>query len=202
MDAIEFGFTSSDEKRIALLDAEAKSTHAESMVNIALSRHSRVNTEASGKLLDEARDAAKEASEFLKQMQDARINPDLSGVVRGLSDSLGNFAPNVEVAKAGGVGVEASNSTQDGNVAQTRQEAGTLVGGAGGSNENLGVEIPENYKELTWPELRSLASNFDTSVRSKDEAYAAIEKELELRRLREEGVTGSENTGTRPGAQD
>ncbi len=49
--------------------------------------------------------------------------PDLSGTKPTMSDSEGNFAANIEVARAGGIGVEASNSTESGAPAKTPEEA-------------------------------------------------------------------------------
>lgn len=45
-----------------------------------------------------------------------------------------------------------------------------------------GVEIPENWQDLPWPELRSLASKLtDSPITTKADAVAAIEAELMVR---------------------
>ena len=44
------------------------------------------------------------------------------------------------------------------------------------------AEIPENWQELEWPKLRSLASDVsETPITSKADAVAAIEAELKRR---------------------
>jgi hypothetical protein len=74
-----------------------------------------------------AADAQESASHVAKLDEDrANLPRDLSGVSRGLSDSFGNFAPNVEVMTTGGIGVDASNTNvETGEPAQNAEEAGT-----------------------------------------------------------------------------
>lgn len=43
------------------------------------------------------------------------------------------------------------------------------------------VEIPATWAELGWPELLTLAKNFDAEARSKEAATKAIEDELARR---------------------
>lgn len=44
------------------------------------------------------------------------------------------------------------------------------------------VFIPENWRELSWPAMKSLAADIsDKKINSKDDAVAAIELELQQR---------------------
>lgn len=43
------------------------------------------------------------------------------------------------------------------------------------------IEIPADWQELTWPQLRKLAANFAPAVLNKADAAAAVEAELARR---------------------
>lgn len=168
------------EKDALIQAAVSRSRNLESVLNVHEGRAARTGHETEE--LKQARKDADEAREALKEVEGLEVYRDLSGVRAGLTDSAGNFAQTAEVAVSGGIGVEGSNSkTGSTEPAKTADEAGTAVGGAGGSTANPDTEIPANWQELTWPELRSLASNFDPGVRSKDDAEKAINKELKKR---------------------
>lgn len=57
------------------------------------------------------------------------------------------------------------------------QAAGLKAPGAG----QVGPEIPADWRDLPWPQLRSLASNFAEGVLNKPDAVAAIQAELNRR---------------------
>lgn len=62
------------------------------------------------------------------------------------------------------------------DVAALRTEAGVEL-----------VPIPEDWRQLAWPALKSLASKVsDESIKSKDDAVAAIELEIERRKAPQE----------------
>ncbi|WP_416355550.1 hypothetical protein ACLNGM_15030 [Aureimonas phyllosphaerae] len=97
--------------------------------------------------LDTAVANAKESNDHVDKLRgDLDDRPaDLSGVTRLLSDSAGNFAPNIEVATAGGIGVEASNTNPaTGKPAQTADEAGI-------------VQIPDGWESSHWRTRVALA---------------------------------------------
>jgi phage gp36-like protein len=165
----------------ALVTANARTRTAEAYLRVHTSRVQR-GLENAKAGYDAAMDELNAAQAAEAEVVEAGNLRDLSGVRLGLSDSMGNFAPNVAVATSGGIGVEASNTIQNGTEQANRaSEAGTYVGGVGGNTGNIQAEIPENFESLTWPELRSLSANFDSGVRTKDDALAAIRKELERR---------------------
>lgn len=115
---------------------------------------SRIQTLATKGLGDEAQKSQSELKDLQGRLEDLRATPvarDLEGTAAGLSDKAGNFAPNAEVAAAGGIGVELSNTNAEtGEQAQTADEAGVpgpastpLIVGLGGQPEPL----PENVDE-------------------------------------------------------
>lgn len=62
------------------------------------------------------------------------------------------------------------------DVAALRTEAGEQV-----------EPIPDDWRELPWPALKSLASKLsDEKIKSKDDAVAAIELEIESRKVAQE----------------
>ena len=92
---------------------------------------------------------------------------------RGLSDSAGNFAPNVEVMTAGGIGVEASNTNvETGEQAQTAAEAGT-----GGP-----AVIPGDWRDLPVGDRRALAARLGGAEKmSSADANDFIQAEVDRR---------------------
>jgi hypothetical protein len=115
-------YQTADEKMQALHDAEAASRKAESEAAVF---RSRVKSGAGKADLTAREKAYTEADAALKKATETAVVQDLSGMSRGLSDSAGNFAPNVEVLNAGGIGVEASNTNvTTGEPAHTADEAG------------------------------------------------------------------------------
>jgi len=43
------------------------------------------------------------------------------------------------------------------------------------------VQIPDNWRELEWNELRALAKELDPEIRTKEDALAAVELEIAKR---------------------
>lgn len=128
--------------------------------------------------------------------------PDPEGTARQLADSEGNFAANAEVAAVGGIGIKASNTdVTTGKPAQTIEQAGEavtegaqkivadqVVGSATTSRTTetaetrAAVAIPDNWKDLSWQERRSIASKLsDEPIANGEQANAAIEAELAKR---------------------
>lgn len=72
---------------------------------------------------------------------------------------------------------------KDAGAAPENKDAGASVENkdAGAAPENK-VEIPENWRDLPWPALRSLAASVSpTPVSTRDDCIAAIEIELDAR---------------------
>lgn len=122
---------------------EARARAAESKVHVLMSKAS--ENDAYQK---DADSAMQELSDIQSELDDMRSNPpnfeDKSGTRAGLSDSIGNFARNAQVANAGGIGVEGSNSTEDGDQADDPEDAGiemdlgpTVAFGRGGRAETM-----------------------------------------------------------------
>lgn len=126
-----------------LATQEARARAAESKVHVLMSKAN--ENDAYKKDADAA---VQEFTDIQSELDDMRSNPpnfeDKSGTRAGLSDSLGNFARNAQVANAGGIGVEASNSTESGDQADDPEDAGvemdlgpTVVMGLGGRAETM-----------------------------------------------------------------
>jgi hypothetical protein len=98
---------------------------------------------------------------------------DLSGMTRGMSDSAGNFAPNVEVLTTGGIGIEASNTNPEtGQPAQNADEAGTTTQ----------VEIPADWEAAHWRTRVSMAEKISGKSDLKaEDANPIIAAELARR---------------------
>ncbi len=159
------------------------------------------------KLASQAEEASKRSADALSHIEPP--HPDPEGTARPLADSEGNFAANAEVAAVGGIGIKASNTdVATGQPAKTAEQAGEavtegaqkvigdqVVDGEGGNGQGASgtgsgsanddrakVEIPENWRTLTWQERRSIASKVsDTPIANGEEANAAIEAELKRR---------------------
>lgn len=125
----------------------------------------------------------REAQEKLDELNETTANwgKDLSGTRNTLSDRFGNFARNAEVARAGGIGVEGSNSTESGDPADDPDEAGIqtmnsqpVVMGRGGQPETLTGD-PVTVEQVTGDEE-------ETSTTRKRGSKAASR-----RRAREQG---------------
>lgn len=185
--------------------AEAIARRDESRAQILRSRANRLGgstavdrlANAFDKMAEQAEKASRESSSVLDGIEP--IKPDPEGTSRPLADSEGNFAANAEVAAVGGIGIKASNTdVSTGKPAQTVEQAGEAVtpgaqkivgdqpvdgnAGTGNTDERLKVEIPANWKDLSWQERRSLASKLsDDPVSNGEEANAAIEAELKRR---------------------
>lgn len=122
----------------ATSDAEALSRAAESLNNVLAGRASRAS-DSSGfdKRLKEAEKASKDANAKVDELRARDAKLDLSGTRASLSDSEGNFAPNARVARAGGIGVAASNTGPSGDqagdvdevVAGAEAQGSTMTGG-------------------------------------------------------------------------
>lgn len=116
-------FLKSEDRTQAIFDAEAASRRAESEASVLRALH---RGESKSDALIAAEKSEADARTRLDELHSSGRPADLSGISRGLSDSAGNFAPNVEVMTAGGIGVEASNTNvETGEVAHTAEEAGT-----------------------------------------------------------------------------
>lgn len=115
-------YQTAQDKAQALYNAEAASRKAESEASVLRSHHG-------GEERGDLKAAEKAEMDARKKLDDAAalgVPADRSGITRGLSDSAGNFATNIEVLQAGGIGVEASNTNvQTGKPATTADEAGT-----------------------------------------------------------------------------
>ncbi|HEX5933587.1 MAG TPA: hypothetical protein VFY63_05440 [Pseudorhizobium sp.] len=186
--------------------AEAIARRDESRAQILRSRANRLGgstavdrlANAFDKMAEQAEKASRASSSALDGIEP--IKPDPEGTSRPLADSEGNFAANAEVAAVGGIGIKASNTdVSTGKPAQIIEQAGEaatpgaqkIVGdqpagngnsGTGDVDERSKVEIPANWKDLTWQERRSLASKLsDDAVSNGEEANAAIEAELKRR---------------------
>jgi hypothetical protein len=188
--------------------AEAIARRDESRAQILRSRANRLGgstavdrlANAFDKMAEQAEKASRESSTALSSLEP--VKPDPEGTSRQLADTEGNFAANAEVAAVGGIGIKASNTdVSTGNPAQTVQQAGEAVmpgaqkivgdqpGGGGASTRttetdgtHTAVPIPDNWRELTWQERRSLASKLsDDPISNGEEANAAIEAELKRR---------------------
>jgi hypothetical protein len=167
-------YLTADEKAQALHNAEAASRRAESEANIFRSRASRSrDPEAMQSSLQEKIEAGQKAQEELDRINATASQTDLSGMSRGLSDSAGNFAPNVEVLKAGGIGVEASNTNvSTGEPALTAAEAGT-----GGP-----AVIPDDWRDLPVGERRALVVSLGGTANMKSaDANDFIQAEVDRR---------------------
>jgi hypothetical protein len=181
--------------------AEAIARRDESRAQILRSRANRLGgsavdrlANAFDKMAEQAEKAARQSSTALTEIEP--IKPDPEGTSRALADSEGSFPANAEVAAVGGIGIKASNTdVSTGKPAQTIDQAGVavipgaqkivgdqLVDGIGLSDERSKVEIPANWRDLTWQERRSLASKLsDDPISNGEEANAAIDAELKRR---------------------
>lgn len=181
--------------------AEAIARRDESRAQILRSRANRLGgsavdrlANAFDKMAEQAEKAARQSSSALSDLEP--IKPDPEGTSRSLADSEGNFPANAEVAAVGGIGIKASNTdVSTGKPAQTIDQAGVAVtsgaqkivddqpvGGVGSTEERSNVEIPANWRDLTWQERRSLASKLsDDPISNGEEANAAIDGELKRR---------------------
>jgi|GEM_PF-6926952 len=183
--------------------AEAIARRDESRAQILRSRANRTGGDATERLANAFEKMAEQAEKASRQSSSALssiepIRPDPEGTARLLADSEGNFAANAEVSAVGGVGIKASNTdVSTGKPAQTIEKAGEvmmpgaqkIIGDqlADGGTTNQGnagseLEIPANWRDLTWQERRSLASKVSSHpISNGEEANAAIEAELKRR---------------------
>jgi hypothetical protein len=180
-----------DESRAQILRSRANAAGGNSTDRLA---------NAFEKLADQAEKAQRQSSEALTNIKLPETDPE--GTARPLADSEGNFPANAEVAAVGGIGIDASNTeVSTGKPAQTIEQAGVattagaqkivgdqIVGGTGRPRTSetdqtrAAVEIPGGWKDLTWPERRSLASKLsDNPISNGEEANAAIAAELKRR---------------------
>lgn len=172
-----------DESRAQILRARANRAGGNSMDRLA---------NAFDKLADQAEKASRQSADALGKIESVR--PDPEGTAQHLADSEGNFAANADVAAVGGIGIKASNTdVSTGQPAQTPKQAGEAVTeGAqkiigdqpveGAKGEADKVDIPANWRELSWQGRRSLASKLsDSPISNGEEANAAIESELKKR---------------------
>ncbi|MDF2797522.1 MAG: hypothetical protein K0R85_266 [Devosia sp.] len=172
-----------DESRAQILRSKANAAGGNSSDRLAA---------AFEKLADQAEKASQHSAAALDNIEPAKVDPE--GTARPLADSEGNFAPNAEVSATGGIGIEASNTDPTtGQPATTPEQAGTaiipgaqtiigdqVVGGDGANGAQ--VVIPDNWKDLTWQERRSLAAKLsDQPISNGEEANTAIEAELKRR---------------------
>lgn len=178
--------------------AEAVARAAESRAQILRSKAAA--NPAYAKMADKAEREAKNASRRVAGLPE--VHPDPEGTAQHLADTDGNFAANAQVASVGGIGIEASNTeVSSRQPAQTIEQAGeaitegaqTIVGDqpvgsatasrtAQTGEPRAAVSIPDNWKELTWQERRSMASKLsDDPISNGEEANAAIEAELKRR---------------------
>jgi len=180
-----------DESRAQILRARANRTGGDAVNRLA---------DAFDKMAQQAEKAAKASSIAFDNIEPPR--PDPEGTAQHLADSEGNFAANAEVAAVGGIGIKASNTdVSTGKPAQTAQQAGEaivdgvqkvvgdqVVGGAKSSltaetdESRAAIVIPDDWRDLSWQERRSIASKLsDSPISNGEEANAAIEAELKRR---------------------
>jgi hypothetical protein len=184
--------------------AEAIARRDESRAQILRSRANRAGgtamdrlASAFDKMAEQAEKAALQSSTALANLEPAQ--PDPEGTAQFLADSEGNFAANAQVAAVGGIGIKASNTdASTGKPAQTIGQAGEVIApgaqkivgdqpvggerGSGSTNAGDVVTIPENWRDLSWQERRSLASKVSVDpISNGEEANAAIEAELKRR---------------------
>lgn len=187
---------------------EAIARRDESRAQILRSRANRLGgsiavdrlANAFDKMAEQAERASRESSAAWADIEP--VKPDPEGTSRQLADSEGNFAANAQIAAVGGIGIKASNTdVSTGKPAQTIQQAGEavtpgaqkivgdqLVGGASTSRTSetpdtrAAVAIPDNWRDLTWQDRRSLASKLSGDpISNGEEANAAVEAELKRR---------------------
>jgi hypothetical protein len=185
--------------------AEAIARRDESRAQILRSRANRLGgstavdrlADAFDKMAQQAEKASQRSASALADNEPSK--PDPEGTAQLLADSEGNFAANAEVAAVGGIGIKASNTdVSTGQPAQTIEQAGEAItpgaqkivadqpvagaDGSGSSSADDAVAIPDNWRDLTWQERRSLASKLsETPISNGEEANAAIEAELKRR---------------------
>lgn len=105
--------------------AESISRRNESMANVLGRRTAGLGSNsAENPNLAQVAEAEREANERLKGLKEQGVFLDPEGTAPTLSDRRGNFAPNPQVANAGGTGIDDSNTvTATGEQAQTFEEA-------------------------------------------------------------------------------
>jgi hypothetical protein len=122
-----------------------------------------------------------------QELEELRSNPpnfeDKSGTKPSMADVFGNFSRNARVANAGGIGIEGSNSTEDGTEAEDPEDAGveadigpTIVYGRGGRAETMaGTRVIEHPDDEAARE-EAAGEEETTSPRTRRRRRAAAKK--------------------------
>jgi len=106
-------FTNEHDRHMARAEAEQISRRDEAIASILRNKAKKDPSEELKAAVDEAVKTALASAERLHEIDDAKVERDLSGTKMNVADSQGNAPANAEVSGAGGVGVAASNSAGD-----------------------------------------------------------------------------------------
>lgn len=179
------------EARQAATDHMQKIVTARSVLNAAETRaqvmQSKSRQPGGERFKEYAEEAMSEMNEKREELEELESDPimginlrDAEGTKPGLADINGNYAPNREVANAGGVRVLGSNSKRDGtDVATSADEAGTpgkrksAILAVGGGVEEVGEE--EADEEDTSGQER-IDENLTTRQRGRKARKGAASK--------------------------
>ena len=146
--------------------------------------------------LRRASELDQEGAEIARTLADAGPagQPDPEGTAPTLADKSGNFAASRDVANAGGIGVVSSNTNvATGEPARSPDEAGTidpavrndaaLAGFGGTAATGEAIDIPETWRDLSWPQRRSLASRLapNEAINTGEDAERVIAAEQDRR---------------------
>lgn len=145
----------------------------------------------------EADQRVNEMNDVFQELEELRSNPpnfeDKSGTRPAMADVFGNFSKNARVANAGGIGIEGSNSTEDGTEAEDPEDAGVemdlgpaIVHGRGGRAETMaGTRVVEHPDDESAREAAA-GEEETTSPRTRRRRRAAAKKAPTGRRAAKE----------------
>jgi hypothetical protein len=163
-------------KRTAIEDAESLSRRDESVANVLRGRAMRGGEQYQG-LLDDASAREAETAAMVRELQARGFKVDKSGASMPLSDSFGNYAPNLQVATTGGVNVEASSSTSSGDMAESVEDVSLYPAGSGVTDGNQVIGDPADGDPIRTDETRDgvVAEEVRRAVESTSEGGPAIQ---------------------------
>lgn len=152
-----------------MVEVEAISRASEARANFFRQRSMKDGGEKYANKLQESQDEAAEHADRLRELQDMGQFKDPEGTAPTLADIHGNYAPNQEVAGAGGTGVMGSNSNKSGEQAGSAREAlsgATVIRSAtnvdlGGQQEELDDDAAERAAETGGDAASTLANTDD-----------------------------------------
>ena len=159
-----------------LQTAEALSRRDEAVANIHRSRGIK------SEFVDRDNNSGREQEER-ERLKLAASAKDYEGTVANVADAAGNLPKDAAQSAAGGTGVAASNSgpeDQDKRVqsSQASPAAANAQSQAAPTPEGDSSSIPENWKDLSWPERQALAKSLakpGETVKNGDDADRIIE---------------------------